>query len=109
MPEGWARDRRWQGTHLILLAFGVVEFREGAMEVERHVCPAAEEDQGTGLVGQVSLVHFDMGFVLGIKDNHRLESHAHSGSDTPAFSTTPTSSLLYQPQPTALSQRPEET
>lgn len=72
MPEGWAKDCRWQGTHLIYIAFGVVQFREGAMEAERHVCPAAEEDQGTGLARQISLVHFNMGFALGVKDNHML-------------------------------------
>lgn len=38
------------------------------MEVERHVRPAAEEDQGAGVVRQVPLEHFDMGFALGIKD-----------------------------------------
>lgn len=77
------------------------------MEVVRHVCPAAEEDQGAGLVRQMPLEHFDTGFALGIKDDHWLESRVQSGPDIPAFSTT-TSSLLYQPQPTALSQRPEE-
>jgi hypothetical protein len=38
------------------------------MKAERHVCPAAEENQGTGLVRQIPLEHFDMGFALGIKD-----------------------------------------
>lgn len=76
--------------------------------MERHVCPAAEEDQGTGLVRQIPLEHFDMGFALGIKDKHWLEPRVRSGPDIPAFSITPASTLLYQPQPTALSRRPEE-
>lgn len=66
--EGRARHCRWQGTHLIHSVFGVIQFQEGAMEVERHVRPAAEEDQGAGVVRQVPLEHFDMGFALGIKD-----------------------------------------
>lgn len=99
MPEGWARVYRWQVTHLIHVAFGVVQFGEGAVEVERHVCPAAEEDQGTGLVRQISLVHFDMGFALGIKDKHRLESRAQSGPGIPAFSTTTPALFYTNPSP----------
>lgn len=82
------------------------------MEVVRHVCPAAEEDQGTGIVRQIPLEHFDVGFALGIKDNPWLESHVQSGPDMTSLLSLspqpPTSSLLYQAQPTALSQRPEE-
>lgn len=103
MPEGWARDRRWQGTHLIHTAFGVVQFQEGTMEVVRHVGPAAEEDQGTGIVRQIPLEHFDVGFALGIKDNPWLESRVQCGPDMTSLlslSPNPPPALFYtKPSP----------
>lgn len=33
----------------------------------RHICPAAEEDQGAGLVGQGPQVHFNVGCLLGME------------------------------------------
>lgn len=65
MPEGWARDCRWHGTHLVNFGFGELQFQKGAVEAVRHVCPAAEEDQGAGFVRQRPLEHFDTGFTLG--------------------------------------------
>lgn len=94
MPEGWAGGCRGRGTHLIYSGSGVFQVQEGGVEVVRHVCPAAEEDQGAGLIGQVPLVHFDLGFTLGVKENHWLESRVQSGPDIPASIPSPAGSLF---------------
>lgn len=64
------------------------------MEVVRHVCPAAEVDQGTRPIRQMPLEHLNLGFTLGTRENHWMESHVQFGPDFPAFHTLPTSSVL---------------
>lgn len=59
------------------------------MEAVRHVCPAAEEDQGTRPIRQRPLEYLNLGFTLGIKESHWLESHVWFGPDIPASHALP--------------------
>lgn len=66
------------------------------MEAVRHVCPAAEEDQGTRPIRQRPLEHLNLGFTLGIKENHRAGVSCLVWSLPPM--PVPTSSL-FSPSP----------
>lgn len=56
------------GAHLIQDGAGEVELGEGAAEAIWHICPAAEEDQGVGIIVQGPQEHFDEGLLLGTED-----------------------------------------
>lgn len=64
-PQGGPKPRGKQGPHLIHSGASEVQPAEGAVVAIRHVRPAAEEDQGAGLIGQGSHEHVDEGFLLG--------------------------------------------
>ena len=59
---------RQQSTHLVHHRAAEVQAGKGRMVVIRHVCPAAEEDDGAGLIDQGPQVHFNVGFLLGMED-----------------------------------------
>lgn len=68
---GKQRHSLLQGAHLIQAGTREVEPGKGGMEAIRHICPAAEEDQGEGIIDQGPQEHFNEGFFLGTEDGWR--------------------------------------
>lgn len=54
------------GAHLIHSILGEVELGQAGGVAEGHICPPAEEHEGTGSLGQWTHKHLDVVFLLGV-------------------------------------------
>lgn len=83
-PAGKPEVLRRQSTHLIHHGAAEVQAGKGGVVVVRHVHPAAEEDDGTGLTGQGPQVHFNVGFLLGTEDGSLAGGPAQQAPKPPS-------------------------